>query len=78
MPPFGPNRHFILLPKANSPESRHFIPARNTLIANETQAHTSMFEPNTNDGYYQLGLAVSKIIQEAIGTSKAVRSMPEC
>lgn len=31
-----------------------------------------MFEPGTNDSYYQLGLEVAKIIREAIAHSRGL------
>ncbi|KZV75091.1 hypothetical protein PENSPDRAFT_647370 [Peniophora sp. CONT] len=58
-------RTFCVLPKT-ALAANHFIPARNTLAEDEIHAHTGMFEPSTNDGYYQLGLAVAGIVREAL------------
>ncbi|VDC04083.1 unnamed protein product [Peniophora sp. CBMAI 1063] len=58
-------RTFCVLPKAAA-AANHFVPARNTLAEDEIHAHTGMFEPSTNDGYYQLGLAVAGFIREAL------------
>ncbi|KAJ8523537.1 hypothetical protein ONZ45_g112 [Pleurotus djamor] len=69
--PSAPPRHlgtrtFILLPPQGSRERSHFIPASNSLALDEIKAHTGMFSGSTNDGYYELGLAVAKIIREAV------------
>ncbi|EIN10898.1 hypothetical protein PUNSTDRAFT_125531 [Punctularia strigosozonata HHB-11173 SS5] len=45
---------------------KHFVPAKNSLAEDEVQAHTSMFEAKTNDGYYELGLQTAKVIREAL------------
>ena len=58
-------RTFCVLPKSAA-AANHFVPARNTLAEDEIHAHTGMFEPSTNDGYYQLGLAVAGFIREAL------------
>jgi len=59
-------RTFIILPYKNAPAAGHFIPAPNTLAADETAAHTGMFAAATNSGYYALGLRIAEIIGEAI------------
>ena len=41
-----------------------FVPAQNTVAQDETQGHTGMFSATTNDGYYDLGLSVVKVIQD--------------
>jgi hypothetical protein len=43
-----------------------FIPQRNTLAADEISAHMGMFNPKTNDGFYDLGLEVVRGIGERI------------
>ena len=65
-PEYSSSRTFILLPKLYAPAAPHFVPAKNKLAPNEIQAHTSMFAPATNDGYYELGLDAAKIVQEAL------------
>jgi len=72
-PPSHPEpRTFIILPKPR-PESgskmnaaNYFLAATNTLAEDETAAHTGMFSPQTNDGYYQLGLGVVEIVRHAL------------
>ena len=59
-------RTFITLPYKDAPAAGHFIPAPNTLAADEVAAHTGMFAAGTNSGYYALGLRTAEIIGEAI------------
>ena len=65
-PPFSESRTFIVLPKRLSLEYPFFIQARNGVSPDELQAHTGMFSGKTNDGYYDLGLATAKLIQESV------------
>ncbi|KAA1466770.1 hypothetical protein DENSPDRAFT_812059 [Dentipellis sp. KUC8613] len=72
MPPDYTPRTFCILPKDKSPEIKaHFAEARNAMAEDEVQAHVGMFEPSTNDGYYQLGLATADIIRDALARSRA-------
>jgi len=65
-------RTFIVLPKANSRYAPYFLEARNGLAPDELQAHTGMFSPKKNDGYYELGLETVKIIREAVMLGRGV------
>jgi hypothetical protein len=56
---------FVNLPATGNIKT-HFEEARNTLAKDEVQAHIGMFEPSTNDGYYQLGLGVASHIREVL------------
>ncbi|KAH7343487.1 hypothetical protein B0J17DRAFT_625186 [Rhizoctonia solani] len=55
-------RTFIILPPKTSlaAQKKLFIPARNALAADEIAAHIGMFEAQTNDGYYSLGLRAAE------------------
>lgn len=64
-PSFLESRTFSVLPKYGTRGVDHFVPARNTLAEDEIHAHTGMFAPSTNDGYYDLGLSAAKVIREA-------------
>ncbi|PVF99986.1 hypothetical protein CPB86DRAFT_255879 [Serendipita vermifera] len=59
-------RTFIILPLSSAPAASYFIAARNSKAEDEIQAHMGMFEPKTNDGYYELGLRTAQIIRESI------------
>lgn len=82
LPPAPPvhqsSRTFIVLPQKNLRAYPRFLPARNTIAPDELQAHTGMFAGKTNDGYYDLGLATSRIIRESMlqerGLSKDVEN----
>ena len=66
-PPSHPSRRtFCFLPGSTEDSLQHFLPARNSLAENEVRAHVSMFEPERNDGYYQLGLEVAAVIRQAL------------
>ncbi|KAF9226622.1 hypothetical protein BS17DRAFT_697664 [Gyrodon lividus] len=66
-PPAHPNtRTFVVLPPRSSPAFPHYHPAPNCVATDEVQAHTGMFKPGSNDGYYQLGLATAQTIREAV------------
>ena len=54
------------MPYKDAPAAGYFIPAPNTLAADEIAAHTGMFVAATNSGYYTLGLRTAEIIGEAI------------
>ncbi|TFK55533.1 hypothetical protein OE88DRAFT_1709979 [Heliocybe sulcata] len=58
-------RTFIYLPKS-AEALGNFRPTRNTTSQDEIEAHTGMFGASTNDGYYELGLAVAQVIREAL------------
>lgn len=71
-PSFSSPRTFAILPQRTSPIATHFLPARNHQAADEIQAHTNMFNPRSNDGYYQLGLDTAKIIREAVMSARGI------
>ena len=64
-----------VLPHPRSQPASHFVPNRNTLAADEIQAHTGMFDAKTNDGYYELGLASAQLIRVAV-TQLATAGQP--
>ena len=64
-PTFLESRTFTVLPRLDSRASNRFIPSKNTMVTDEIAAHTGMFSPSTNDGYYDLGLAAARVIREA-------------
>ncbi|KAG9017448.1 hypothetical protein FRB93_007563 [Tulasnella sp. JGI-2019a] len=47
--------------------ANYFLAATNTIAPDEISAHTGMFDPKTNDGYYELGLSVVEIVRSALG-----------
>lgn len=59
-------RTFAILPPASHPLFPLWRPATNSLAKDEVSAHMGMFNPKTNDGFYDLGLAVVKEIGERI------------
>ncbi|KAH7914406.1 hypothetical protein BJ138DRAFT_1177332, partial [Hygrophoropsis aurantiaca] len=65
-PAYSTSRTFSILPSRTSSAATHFIASRNTLAIDEIQAHISMFDPKSNDGYYELGLQTAKAIRETI------------
>jgi len=66
-PPAHPQpRTFCTLPETSSSAFQHFVPATNTLAEDEVRAHVNMFDPEKNDGYYQLGLEVAALIRRSI------------
>lgn len=71
-PSFSSPRTFVILPQRTSPIAAHFLPAINHQAADEVQAHTNMFNPRSNDGYYQLGLDTAKIIREAVMAARGI------
>ena len=48
--------------------------ASNTLATDEVSAHMGMFNPKTNDGFYELGLEVVHVIGERIEEEGVGRS----
>ncbi|KAG9046548.1 hypothetical protein FS837_004204 [Tulasnella sp. UAMH 9824] len=66
-------RTFVILPKRKASGSADLDPANYHLAAvnnradDEIDAHTGMFDPKTNDGYYELGLGVVEVIRNALG-----------
>lgn len=66
-------RTFIILPKPKRSGSADLDPANyhlasvNSRAEDEIEAHTGMFDPKTNDGYYELGLGVVEVIRNALG-----------
>ncbi|KAL7421529.1 hypothetical protein Q5752_003298 [Cryptotrichosporon argae] len=79
LPPSGQYtsaRTFALLPPRTHPTFPHWRPATNTRAADEVGAHMYMFNGRTNDGFYELGLAVVRVIGERIeagGVERGVR-----
>ncbi|KAG8988428.1 hypothetical protein FRB90_002757 [Tulasnella sp. 427] len=76
IPPKGSYREprtFVILPKpkasgaANLDPANYHLAAVNTRADDEIEAHTGMFDPKTNDGYYELGLGVVEVIRNALG-----------
>ncbi|EIW70871.1 hypothetical protein TREMEDRAFT_29019 [Tremella mesenterica DSM 1558] len=59
-------RTFTILPPQSHPTYPLWIPATNTIAKDEVSAHMAMFSPKTNDGFYDLGLAVARRIAERI------------
>ncbi|OCF42781.1 hypothetical protein I317_03383 [Kwoniella heveanensis CBS 569] len=78
LPPSPPkqlvNRTFAILPPMNHPLWPHFKAATNTMATDEVSAHMGMFNPKTNDGFYDLGLEVVKVIGERIEEEGVGRS----
>jgi len=70
------SRTFIVLPDDTNPQAGNFKPARNTIASDEIEAHTSMFEARSNDGYYELGLETMKIIREAMMLKRGIVEDP--
>jgi len=71
-PVYQSPRTFIILPPKTSKSISHFSPSSNGLAPDELQAHTGMFSAKTNDGYYMLGLEISKIIREAVNIGRGL------
>ncbi|WVR07297.1 hypothetical protein IAU60_004338 [Kwoniella sp. DSM 27419] len=70
LPPSPPtqlvSRTFAILPPTNHPLYPYFVAASNTKASDEVSAHMGMFNPKTNDGFYDLGLDVARVIGERI------------
>lgn len=60
------SRTFAILPSREHPLRTRWIPARNTQAKDEVEAHMGMFNPRTNDGFYDLGLAVVRKIADRV------------
>ncbi|ADV20132.1 Hypothetical Protein CGB_B1020W [Cryptococcus gattii WM276] len=60
------SRTFAILPPTPHLLFPRWRPATNTIAKDEVSAHMGMFNPKTNDGFYDLGLAVVKEIGERI------------
>ncbi|KAG2013289.1 hypothetical protein CC2G_010218 [Coprinopsis cinerea AmutBmut pab1-1] len=65
LPRYLNSRTFVVLPDYGSRAASRFIASNNNIAADEIQAHTGMFNPASNDGYYELGLTSAKAIQDA-------------
>jgi hypothetical protein len=63
---------FIVLPPRSSPSYSRFLLAQNKLAPDELQAHTGMFDAQSNDGYYELGLETAKLIRDAVMLGRGV------
>ncbi|WVF71695.1 hypothetical protein IAT40_006503 [Kwoniella sp. CBS 6097] len=78
LPPSPPkqlvNRTFAILPPMNHPLYPYFNAAANTMATDEVSAHMGMFNPKTNDGFYDLGLEVVRVIGERIEEEGVGRS----
>ncbi|KIK70196.1 hypothetical protein GYMLUDRAFT_187881 [Collybiopsis luxurians FD-317 M1] len=66
------DRTFMVLPSADKRAMAHFLPAVNNTAADELQAHTGMFAPHSNDGYYKLGLETAGLVREAVMLTRGV------
>jgi len=70
LPPKKPQylvtRTFTILPPISHPTYPRWQPQTNTVAPDEVQAHMNMFNPRTNDGFYDLGLVVVMEIGERI------------
>ncbi|KAF5390037.1 hypothetical protein D9757_003866 [Collybiopsis confluens] len=66
------DRTFMILPDTDKRAMEHFVPAVNNTAADELQAHTGMFAPHSNDGYYKLGLETAGIMREAVMLERGV------
>ncbi|CAG7848570.1 SubName: Full=Uncharacterized protein {ECO:0000313/EMBL:CCA70684.1} [Serendipita indica DSM 11827] len=62
----GQSRTFITLPFGNTDAAQYFVAATNTLATDEIQAHTGMFDRDTNDCYDELEKATARSILLAI------------
>ena len=60
------SRTFSILPPTSHPLYHLWAPASNTIATDEISAHMGMFNPRTNDGFYDLGLAVASGLAERI------------
>ncbi|KAG8768441.1 hypothetical protein FRC12_005563, partial [Ceratobasidium sp. 428] len=67
-------RTFIILPPKSSLAAQKgaFIPAHNALAADEIAAHVGMFEAQSNDGYYALGLRAAENVCGAVAIGRDV------
>ncbi|OCF60384.1 hypothetical protein L486_00017 [Kwoniella mangroviensis CBS 10435] len=78
LPPCPPtqlvSRTFAILPPMTHPLYEYFDTASNTIAKDEVSAHMGMFNPKTNDGFYDLGLEVVRVIGEKIEEEGVGRS----
>ncbi|WWC70424.1 uncharacterized protein I206_104375 [Kwoniella pini CBS 10737] len=78
LPPNPPtqlvSRTFAILPPMTHPLYKYFNAASNNLAKDEVSAHMGMFNPKTNDGFYDLGLEVVRAIGEKIEEEGVGRS----
>jgi hypothetical protein len=65
-------RTFTILPPKTSIAAQKgvFIPAPNALAADEVAAHVGMFEAQSNDGYYYLGLRAAESVCGAVAIGR--------
>ncbi len=70
LPPSPPkelvSRTFAILPPTTHPLYPRFFPSSNTIATDEISAHMGMFNPRTDDGFYDLGLEVVRGLGERI------------
>lgn len=55
-------RTFAILPPRSHPLMDRWLPALNTKAKDEVTAHMGMFNPRSNDGFYDLGLSVAGLV----------------
>lgn len=55
-------RTFAIIPSPSEALATHWMAATNTVAKDEVTAHMGMFNPRSNDGFYDLGLATVRII----------------
>lgn len=60
------HRTFAILPPKDYPTRSRWLPANNNVAKDEVSAHMGMFNPRKNDGFYDLGLAVSRLIADRV------------
>lgn len=60
------SRTFTILPPKSDPLLTRWIPAPNTIATDEIAAHIGMFNPRDSDGFYDLGLAVVRMLGNRI------------
>ncbi|WWC61647.1 uncharacterized protein I303_104231 [Kwoniella dejecticola CBS 10117] len=68
------SRTFGILPPTTHPLYTYFNAASNSIAKDEVSAHMGMFNPKTNDGFYDLGLEVVRVIGEKIEEEGVGRS----
>lgn len=70
------NRTFSILPSKTDPLVSRWQPQRNTVAKDEVSAHMGMFNARENDGFYDLGLVVVRLVAERIEAEGVERSGP--
>ena len=82
LPPQPPkqtlSRTFTILPATTHPTYPKWVRASNNLATDEVSAHMGMFNPKTNDGFYELGLEVVHVIGERIEEEGVGRATSKC